>query len=85
MDNEMGLLEQRGINHALWEWASSWEPHAENDAFNFRHGPDPDHHANVASSDLMDVIVEYWVRNTIRPPSLTEEPPPPLRLTKLAP
>jgi uncharacterized protein (TIGR01370 family) len=74
MDDQMDLFEQRGMNYALWEWASSWEPHAENDAFNFCHGSDPDHHAEVESSDLMDVIVKYWERNTIRPSSGVESP-----------
>jgi cysteinyl-tRNA synthetase len=74
MDDQMDLFEQRGMNYALWEWASSWEPHAENDAFDFRHGSDPDHHAEVESSDLMDVIFEYWERNTIRPSSGVESP-----------
>jgi len=68
MDDQMDLFEQRGMNHALWVWETSWESYAEEvDAFNFRHGPDPDNHADVASSDLMDVIVKYWGRNKIRP------------------
>ena len=68
MDDQMDLFEQRGINHALWLWETSWPLFAEEvDAFNFRHGPDPNNHADVESSDLMDVIVEYWGRNTIRP------------------
>ena len=68
MDAEMDLFEQRGMNCALWSWDPAWKPWTEEvDAFNFRHGPDPDHHADVASSDLMDVIVKYWGRNTIRP------------------
>jgi len=68
MDDQMDLFEQRGVNYALWVWETSWAPYAEEvDAFNFRHGPDSDNHADVESSDLMDVIVEYWGRNTIRP------------------
>jgi hypothetical protein len=68
MDDQMELFEQRGMNHALWSWDSLWEPFtAEVNAFNFRFGPDPDHHSDVASSDLIDVIVKYWGRNTIRP------------------
>jgi len=75
MDDEMDLFEGRGMNYALWSWDPAWKPWTEQvDAFNFRHGPDPDHHADVESSDLIDVIVEYWERNTIRPSSLTEEP-----------
>jgi hypothetical protein len=67
MNDEMDLLEQRGINHALWLWEASWEPLAEEDAFNFRHGPNPNNHIDVASSELIGVIVKYWGRNTIRP------------------
>jgi len=68
MDDQMDLLEQRGINHALWLWECSWPPiQSEIDAFNFRHGPDPNNHTDVASSELMDVIKKYWGRNTARP------------------
>jgi len=68
MDDQMDLIEQRGMNHALWLWESAWEPiQSEIDAFNFRHGPDPNHHADVTSSDLMDAIEKYWGRNTARP------------------
>ena len=68
MDDQMDLFEQRGMNHALWVWDPAWEPWAEEvDAFNFRHGPDPDNHADVPSSDLMDAIIKYWGRITIRP------------------
>jgi len=64
MDDEMALFEQRGMNHALWVWDPAWEPWAEEiNAFNFRHGPDPDNHTDVVSSDLMDVIVKYWGYN----------------------
>ncbi|MCK4316801.1 MAG: endo alpha-1,4 polygalactosaminidase, partial [Anaerolineae bacterium] len=71
MDDQMDLFEQRGMNHALWVWETSWAPYAEEvDAFNFRHGPDPNNHTDVGSSDLMDVIIEYWGRNTIRPSSV---------------
>ncbi|MFQ6094186.1 MAG: cellulase family glycosylhydrolase, partial [bacterium] len=68
MDDQMDLFEQRGMNHALWLWETSWTPYAEEvDAFNFRHGPDPNNHSDVESSALIDVIVSYWGRNTIRP------------------
>jgi hypothetical protein len=68
MDDQMDLFEQRGLNHALWLWETSWEPYAEEvDAFNFRHGPDPDNRTDVPSSDLMDVIAGYWGHNTVRP------------------
>ena len=83
MADQIDLFEQRGLNHALWEWSPAWAAHAENDAFNFRHGPDPNHHAEVDSSPLMDVIMEAWARNAIRPstlaadaPMLVDTPPP---------
>jgi uncharacterized lipoprotein YddW (UPF0748 family) len=68
MDDQMDLFEQRGMNYALWVWDPSWEPWTQEvDAFNFRHGPDPNNHTDVESSDLMDVIIEHWGRNTVRP------------------
>ena len=71
MDDQMDLLERRGINHALWLWDPSWPPlQDEVDAFNFRHGDDPRIHADVESSDLILVISKYWGRNTVRPSSL---------------
>jgi len=68
MDDQMDLFEQRGMNHALWMWETSWPPYAEEvDAFNLRHGPDPHVHVDIESSDLMDVIFDYWERNAMRP------------------
>jgi hypothetical protein len=47
MDDQMDLLEQRGMNHALWNWDPSWEPYAaEVNEFNFRFGPDPANHTD---------------------------------------
>ena len=70
MDDEIDLFEQRGINHALWEWQPLWEPLAEEvNAFNFRLGPDPANRSNVESSDLIDAILRYWERNSLRPSS----------------
>ncbi|HIP96605.1 MAG TPA: hypothetical protein EYH32_05245, partial [Anaerolineae bacterium] len=72
MDDQMDLFEGRGMNHALWLWETSWEPYAQEvDAFNFRHGPDPHNHADVESSELMDVIVAHWGRNATRPSGAT--------------
>jgi hypothetical protein len=68
MADEMALFEEYGLNHALWVWDPAWEPwDAKQDAFNFRHGPDPQNHADVPSSELMDVIQGYWDSNTTRP------------------
>jgi len=68
IDDQMALFEQRGMNYALWQWQTSWEPFAEEvHRMNYCLGPDPDNRVEVASSDLIDVIREYWGRNTIRP------------------
>lgn len=69
MDDQMSLFEARGVNYALWVFNTSWPPHQGNDEFDFQHGPDPDHHANVETSDLIDVIRAHWSRNTARPPN----------------
>jgi hypothetical protein len=71
MDDQMELFEQKGVNYALWLWETSWEEYAQEvDAFNFRHGPEPDNHTDVLSSDLMEVISKYWGFNTVRPSSV---------------
>jgi TolB protein len=75
IDDELGLFEQRGMNYALWAWEPAWKLwNVEVDAFNFRHGPDPNHHTDVASSDLIRVIKKHWGRNSIRPSDLTLPP-----------
>jgi len=66
--DQMDLFEKRGMNHALWSWDPSWKPWTrENDAWNFRHGPDPDSHSDVNPNDLLDAITKYWRRNAARP------------------
>lgn len=63
MDDQMGLFERLGLNYALWVWDPAWMPwEREIDAFNFRHGPDPDNHS-PAESDLMEVIIRRWSQN----------------------
>jgi len=70
MNDQMGLFEEKGLNYALWVWETSWNPYAEEvNAFNFRHGPDPESHSDVVQSDLIDTIKKYWNRNVIRPSS----------------
>jgi len=73
IDDQMDLFEERAINHAIWLWESSWEPYArEVDAFNFRHGPDPQNNQDVKTSELIEVIKEHWSQNGIRPGSEVE-------------
>ncbi len=67
MADEMELFELHGMNYALWSFNPIWLPHTKNDDFDFLHGPDPNNHTNVDTSDLIEVIRDYWSRNTLRP------------------
>jgi len=68
LDHQLQLFENLGINHAIWNWESSWEEYIEEvSAFNFRFGPDPNNTEYVESSDLLTVIKKYWKKNTFRP------------------
>jgi hypothetical protein len=67
LDDQMDLFEMLGMNYALWEWNSSWPEQAENNAFNFRFGPDPSNVEDLLHSDLLEIIQKYWRRNEIRP------------------
>lgn len=67
MDDQMDLFEQRGMNYALWAWEPSWGPWAEHiDAFNFRYGSNP-HNLIEIESELQDVIIAHWSRNSAWP------------------
>jgi hypothetical protein len=67
MDDLMDLFEQRGINHSLWEWQTSW-PDFRQDVhdMDYRLGTDPDSRSET-ESDLLEAITKYWGRNTVRP------------------
>jgi hypothetical protein len=67
MNDQMDLFEERGVNYAFWALNPAWPPFAENDDFDFLHGPDPENHTNVDTSDLVQVILNHWGQNTIRP------------------
>jgi hypothetical protein len=71
MKDQMNLFEQRGINYAFWMYYPSWYPYCEmREAHNFLWGPDPDN-AEDTSSELLDTILAYWKKNTVRPSTLT--------------
>jgi len=73
VDDQIGLLETLGLNHALWAWEPSWEPWVEEvNAFNLLLGPDPRNQTEVPSSELLDVVKRYWARNVLRPSTLAE-------------
>lgn len=62
-----GILQDKGVNHSLWLWESSYPGLAETDDFNFRHGPDPANHADVADSALEQSIRADFSRNSVFP------------------
>jgi len=73
LNDEMYLFEQHALNYALWAWEPSWNPYTEKvDAFNYRHGTNPDNNINVFPNDLMTVITGYWERNEIRPSNIQD-------------
>lgn len=72
MRDEMELFEELGVNYAIWDWQSSWEPQRELDDFTFMHGSDPANHDDVGTSDLIEVIREFWSRNAMRPSTFAE-------------
>ena len=72
--DDVGTWFDESYNHALWAWEPIWPAwNEEVDAFNFLHGPDPDNHGDVSSSDLIDAITDAWGRNTLRPSTLGAE------------
>ena len=67
MRDQMTLFEQLGLNYALWEWQTSFEPFASSvDAFDFRHGENPINHTHVPNA-LQSAIVSFWAANKQRP------------------
>lgn len=70
MADEMEIFEELGVNYSSWAWNPAWEPFKSIDDFEHRHGTDPLNHSNVAESEVMDVLMHYWSRNTIRPSML---------------
>jgi len=64
------LFDQSAVNNAFWEYAPSFASGNSEitwDYFNFKHGPDPNNHTDVTTSDLIQAIKNYWSRNTLRP------------------
>ncbi len=67
MADQITLLENLGMSHALWAFIPSWPPLVEIDDFDVLHGPDPWNHSNT-DSDLLDAIQAVWERSSRRPP-----------------
>ena len=68
LDDQLALFEARGLNHAIWMWDPDWQPWTEEvNAMNYRFGQDPKSLVDTLPNPLMDLLVEYWSRNEIRP------------------
>ncbi len=75
MTDQIYLLEGLNTNHALWAWEPIWPPwNEEVDAFNFLHGPAPENHSDVTTSDLIDAVTTAWERNSVRPSTVGVAP-----------
>jgi hypothetical protein len=88
LDDEIDLLEKKNINHAIWVWNPCWPPYnREIDAFDYRHGANPNNHTNLDNNPLLQVLQKYWRRNRLRPskvifrPHPREEKPRPGKIT----
>lgn len=67
LNDHLELLESRGMNHAIWEWGSSYTPDTNNwNPFMFRFGPDINN-ATETSSKQFDVVKTNWKKNVARP------------------
>lgn len=65
----LDLFEEKGMNHAIWLWESSFQG-VDWDDFNFRHGPDIQHHSEVPTSVFLETLKLFWARNSIRPSTI---------------
>ncbi len=67
MATQLDMLEDLGVNYAVWMWYASWPPLAEGDHdFNFRFGPLPENRADTPNA-LWQTYRSFWARNTVRP------------------
>ncbi|MBN1287428.1 MAG: cellulase family glycosylhydrolase [Anaerolineae bacterium] len=73
MADSMALFETHGMNHAFWVFNPAWPEYAGRvDDFDFLHGPDPDNHVSVETSDLIEVIRADWRQNEVYPSNALE-------------
>ncbi len=65
MTDQLDILENLGVNYAIWAWHASWPPLAEGDhAFTFRFGPDPNNRKDTPNA-LWATYRRYWQRNEV--------------------
>jgi hypothetical protein len=69
MRDSMDLFEQRGWNHALWQWYPARFPGGADypGEFNFMYGTKARNTSEVKPNKLLDAIRTNWTRNRTRP------------------
>jgi len=65
----MYSLEDVGANYALWLWESDY-PGINYNEFNFRFGPNHHEKMEISTSRFMQVLIEFWNRNQVRPSNI---------------
>jgi hypothetical protein len=66
--DQVDIFETNGWNHAIWVWPTSFGTFSQvANEFNFRLGPNPVNKSKNVSSQLLDTILSFWKRNTVRP------------------
>ena len=61
------LMEQSGLNYAIWAWSSSWGLTQGFDGFIYRFGADPNNHQVIANNELTVALQLAWLQNEQRP------------------
>ena len=68
LQDQMAVLEERGINHLLYFWDPSFAATRQQlNPYNFRFGPDPDNRVPLADPPLLEAAKTFWARNRFRP------------------
>ncbi|MFA9406868.1 MAG: cellulase family glycosylhydrolase [Anaerolineales bacterium] len=70
LEDQIGLFEALGLNHAIWEWSPTWPPFASDvHEMNYRYGPDPENRRDDLTNEVLNSITRYWEQNEVRPSS----------------
>ena len=64
---QQNLMDQLGLNYAIWSWSSSWGLTQGYDGFIYRFGPDPDNHRVIPNNELTVALRVAWLQNEKRP------------------
>ncbi len=68
LKDQMEIFESLGINYAIWEWSSYYEPfRSEVDNFNYLMGTDQDNRSDIENNELIGVLKTFWSKNIRRP------------------